>query len=446
MAWKAYTTLFNMIPDSCKTSSEPFIPFAHLHRLCRVLSRNSPKTYFQFLRLLSVLNLIRSSGGHIHLHEWNTLIDHAAKGWRRTKLEDWQAALDLYNDMISGHPPGVTVNGKAQPSEGDHNHAVQPDIYTYNSLINAAVSTHQPPVVHHAMALLDASGIPPNRITFLTLLKHYSMSGQVSGIRSTVLKMKERGLELGLDGINACLWAYGRNERPDVVMGIYRLLLHNLSPGQGSDMEDGMLTLRHRLEEEEYICVPDDVGPDDSTFGVVVQVMAYHGDLFAMLSVFVDVLTLLPLQVGNSEDPNLHATKLLDTVFRAIFLGFSRNGVLPLKYGTPLPSRLRISNPPGWPHWSLENLEIMFDAYLALPMEIRPSRSTLHWIMKAFDVTSGQGDDKLREVWAKLDAKLGARFGVNWVAPTNRLVDWRRRLFPEQNEKDRDPDIIHDRR
>jgi hypothetical protein len=59
--------------------------------------------------------------------------------------------------------------------------------------------------------------------------------------------------------------------------------------------------------------------------------------------------------------------------------------------------------------------------------------------MQAFDATSGQDEDKLREVWAILDAKLGARFEAHWVAPTNRLAAWQRRLFPERDEDGRDP-------
>ena len=94
-AWDAYTTLCNMIPDNHDIASKPFIPFAHLHRLCRLLSSNRPKTHLQFLRLLSALNFIRSTGGRIHLHEWNAIVDHAGRGWRKARPEDWENALSF---------------------------------------------------------------------------------------------------------------------------------------------------------------------------------------------------------------------------------------------------------------------------------------------------------------------------------------------------------------
>jgi hypothetical protein len=73
--------------------------------------------------------------------------------------------------------------------------------------------------------------------------------------------------------------------------------------------------------------------------------------------------------------------------------------------------------------WSLENLSSLFDAFLALPGNIKPSQSTVSWIIVAFDKTSGRDKDMLRKVWIQLENK----FGGPWKG---RLWRLRARLFP----------------
>ena len=444
-AWLAYTTLRHMIPDSYVTTGEHFIPFVHLHRLCRLLAASRPKNHMLFLRLLSILNYIRSTGGRIHRHEWNTVIDYAGRGWRKTRPEDWETALSLYNDMVDGRnpgakfhaqvqltevddlhsvqPSGAELHGQVQLPESDSLHAVQPDIYTFNILLDIAAETKQVSAARHALALMTEAGIDPNRMTFLILLKCHGLSQQMSGMRSTVLRMKDAGHELGVDGINACMWAYGLNGRHDLVKSIYRLLRHNVSPGETDD--DLLLALSREIEDEALFCVPGDIKPDGTTFTTVIQIMAYHGDLFTTLNVLSDALASLRGPVLNG-------------VFRAIFLGFTKHGISPMQDERSLPPPLRISNPPGQPQWSLQNLQKVFDIFMNLPEEINASRTTLHWIMRAFDVTSGRDKVILQEVWKKLDK----RFGMRWVASTNRLAAWRAMLFSETSG-DVEPDASH---
>ena len=437
-AWDAYTTLRHMIPDGYIMTGEQFIPFVYLHRLCRLLSTSRPKNHMLFLRLLSILNYIRSTGGRIHRHEWNTAIDYAGRGWRKTRPEDWETALSLYNDMVNGctpgaefhrqvqlieddnlhsvQRPGAELHGQVQLPESDNLHAIQPDIYTFNILLDIAAETKQVSAVRHALALMTEAGIDPDRVSFLILLKYHGLSRQVSGVRSTVLRMKDEGYELGLDGINACMWAYGLNGRHDLVKSIYRLLRHNASPGE---TKNNLLALSRDIEDEEFVCVPSDVRPDGATFTTVIQVMAYHGDLFTVSNVLSDLLACLAAHPVRSQ--------VLNGVFRAIFLGFSKHGIPPMQDEKSLPPPWRISNPPGQHQWSLQNLQTIFDTFMSLSEDIKASRTTLQWIMHAFDVTSGRDKVILRVVWKKLDK----RFGMCWVASTNRLAAWRTRLFPE---------------
>ena len=431
-AWHAFIALRHMIPDDYDVTSVPFIPHVHLHRLCLLLSSSQPKTHVQFLRLLSVLNYIRSIGGRIHRHEWNAVINHATKGWRKMLLEDWEIALSLYNDMVNGRIPGAELHGQVQPSESNHHHAVKPDIYTFNSLLNIAVKSGQVSAVRHALALMTEAGINPSRLTFLTLLTYHGESRQMSGVRATILKMKDQGYELGLDGINACMWAYGLNGHYDLVKTVYRLLRHNILP-EGTD--DSLLALARNIEDEEFISVPGDTKPDIATFTTVIQIMAYIGDLSTMLSVLDDMHALLPARLVDQSQCNKQlpgTLSALNGIFRAIFLGFFRHGIPPTRNVTLLPYHLRISNPPGQPQWSLQTLQKLFEIFITLPPDVKASRSTLHWIMRAFDTTSGQDQAILREVWMKLDE----RFGMRWFPPTNRLGAWKKSLFPEMSGDD----------
>ncbi len=347
--------------------------------------------------------------------------------------EDWEIALSLYNDMVNGRIPGAELHGQVQLSESNNLHAVKPDVLTFNTLLNIAVKTKQVSAVRHTLALMTEAGINPSRVTFLTLLTYHGESRQMSGVRSTILRLKDHGHELGLDGINACMWAYGLNGRYDLVKIVYRLLRHNISP---EETDGGLLDLARNIEDEEFISVPGDIKPDVATFTTVIQIMAYRGDLPTTLSVLDDMCALLPARPAAQSQYNEQqlpgTSSALNGVFRAIFLGFSRHGIHSTQSVKLLPYHLRISNPPGQPHWSLQTLQTVFDTFITLPPDVKASRSTLYWIMLAFDITSSKDQIILREVWKKLDE----RFGMCWFGPSHRLMAWRKRLFPEASGDD----------
>lgn len=446
-AWKAYGVLSRLQQqyDTTESGSEttPIIPFAHLHRLARVIAQNTPKTRTRFLQLLSVLTTIQNYGGVIHLHEWNSLIDHAGKGWRKTRSEDFYNSLGIYYDMIYGRPPGSRFSDAGFDDilnlrfEDDSVHhepftpAVEPDIYTYTTLIDIAARTGHPSILHRATKLLKEAKIPPNRITHLSLLKYFTTKKQYSGVRSTLAKMKEQNLELGVDGLNACMWAFSHS-RVDVTMMIYRLLRHNITPEEHDEFDD-IASVQERLSEQEGIVISPNWRPNEVTFTLMIQTMAYHGNLLAALSVFIDMLSTpnveqgAPLVLDEKGDlqpipysPTIHA-------FRAILLGYSRHAVVPNANSNP---RTTPKTNRDDLEWNIENLEAVFEKFLQLPPDTRISDSTVFWTLNSFSKTSGHDVELLRTVWRRMED----RFGRFKRGPNHRLTRWRLRLFSETTE------------
>ncbi|KAF9451990.1 hypothetical protein P691DRAFT_661764 [Macrolepiota fuliginosa MF-IS2] len=441
--WEAYGVLsqlqqqFDTAGDDNETTS--IIPFAHLHRLARVIVRKSPKTRTRFLQLLSVLTTIRNYGGMVHLHEWNALIDHAGKGLRKTRPEDFNNSLSIYYDMVYDRPPGsrfsdagfddiLNPHPESDPIDGHEPHtpAIEPDIHTYTTLIDIAARTGHPPLLYRATMLLKHAKLPPNRITHLSLLKYFTAKKQLSGIRSTLLKMREQNLELGVDGLNACMWAYGHSKRIDTVMMIYRLLRHNVLPEDYNEY-DNIAYVQERLRIEEEIIIPPEWKPNEVTFTLMIQTMAYHGNLLAALSVFLDMLSSPNVEQGAplvlDENGDLQPTLYSPTihVFRAIILGFSHHGI----DTNTNPTRSNMLQ--HGLEWNLENLQNIFEKFLELPPDTKISESTIFWTLNSFSKTTNHDIETLRTIWRRLEDRFGRFRG----GPKHRLTRWRHKLFPE---------------
>ncbi|KAK1226044.1 hypothetical protein PQX77_011003 [Marasmius sp. AFHP31] len=436
-AWEAYSIL-SKLPPPRDHSQNPKIPFSHLHRLCRLISQNRLRSPTQFLRLLSVLYTIRKSGGTIHVFEWNSLIANAGSGWRVTRPDEFKLALDVFQEMTSGMPPGSTFSPSDYPPLPT-SQPVPPDEYSYNVLINIAAKSLYGRAVRRAMSLLRSPGYSPDRITHLSLLTFFTASGERSGVRSTLLKMREQGLELGLDGVNSCIWAFARTGRMDIVKSIYRVLRHNslsdprIRAEHDDSFPESISDALTKLEEE-CVIITEDMRPNEITFTEMIQVMAYHGDFFATISILSDMLSSdnielgAPLVRGTSTDEGggrvgvvdgtstdgageVRYTKYSPTyaVFRALFLGFSRHG----------------TDDPCSQTWTLDNLRDIYHDYMAFSNLESPSRWQIYWILAAFDKTSGHDLDVIREVWLELEEK----FVYDWG---NRLHKLREIVFSDE--------------
>ncbi|KAJ6516231.1 hypothetical protein C8R45DRAFT_236518 [Mycena sanguinolenta] len=407
--WLAYRALL----------SAPFsIPHRHLNRLVRLMAREKSKTRTLFQRLLSVLTSIHQSGWKIEAYQWNALIDNAGKGFRRATPADFKRAFDMFTDLVSSKAPGSAMSETEYSLDEEITDNPLPDIHTYTTMINHAVAQRNRDDLTQSTSLFTASGLPPNRITHLVMLKFYSNAKNLDGVRASLARIRQHGLGvLGLDALNAIMWAYSRHNRPDIAAKIYRLLRHNSIPETYIGPNDIFVTRRALAEEN--IEIQADMIPNEVTYTTVVQVMAYHGDLRGALSAFNDMLTSQNIEIGASmyrdEHGRLRPSSYSPTlpIFRGIFLGYYRHGV-------PRDTPSDQSHP-----WALESLSQLFEVFMALPEYIRPSTSIIYWALVAFDKTSNQDMDLLRSVWTRMET----RFGGNWGASEHRLQRIRRSLF-----------------
>ncbi|KAK7061430.1 translation protein [Favolaschia claudopus] len=393
-----------------------FIPHRHLNRLMRLMAREQTKTRALFQRLLSVLTSIHRSGWKIELYQWNALIDNAGKGFRKATREDYKRAFDMFSDLVSWKTPGTAMSSTDYRLDEAVADNPLPDIFTYTTLINHAAAQRNRETLMQTTSLFTASGLRPNRITHLVLLKFYSNAQTLDGVRASLQRMRQNGMELGLDALNATMWAFSRHNRPDIAMKIYRILRHNKLPETYIGPND-VDSVRRALSNE-CIDIRADMIANEVTYTTVIQIVAYHGNLHAALTAFSDMLTADNVEIGarmyRDELGRLKPSSYSPTlpIFRALFLGYSRHGVANAPASASHP-------------WVLDSLKALFEVFLALPEYIRPSTSTVYWAMIGFDRTSGQDRELLRTVWTRMET----RFGGSWGASEHRLQRIRRTLF-----------------
>lgn len=420
--WNSYVFLVDFISGSLDVQRHiKHIPYPHLHRLVRLLARNRPQTHQQFLQLQAVLTYLNFWKGKVKQYEWNALVSHAGSGVRKTGRRNVRNAINVFKDMKAGRLRGLSdsLSPNMKFMEGP---PVQPDIYTYTSLLAIASRSVRTKHVHHISSMLRNAGLPPNRITHLSLMRYFTLRADFDGIRFTLLKMRQQGLELGLDGLNSCLWAYGRNHKVDFVLMIYRILRHNILPETSSTEQEDIKLDILRLEAE-HIFVEPETKPNEVTLTTVIQILAYHGLFSSTLNVFMDMLSFSNLEKGAPVEeisagvyrPILYQPTL--AVFRAIFLGFTRHA----------------KDIEECSDWNMDNLSQIFDLFLELPPNSNPNHNTIYFAILAFDKASGRDLKILRDVWMRIDRRFTIElFKAHSVS---RLARLHRQLFSEEERK-----------
>ncbi|KAF8324442.1 uncharacterized protein EI90DRAFT_3157355 [Cantharellus anzutake] len=320
-AWDAYQAIAMTHPMGSNLLQPDL-----LHRLALLLAKARPKTRENFLRLLAVISELRNMQEEVHLWEWNALIHLAGSGFRKAELEDFDAALKIVEDMQS------SFSGDDHRDSALTTRPVFPkanlDVWTLNSLLNVAARTRSADLVKRALTLFDEYGIDRDRITHLTLIKHYGNTGALERIPPTIETMLRNDINPGIDGINSVIWAYGRTGRLENAVSIYRALQGSLLP---DEMDSHPILCISGIEN----CLNQ--GPDIITFRCIIQCLAYHGDFIGAIEVFRDMLTTpcrrQPWRSGRLSRVD-GGTKTYDAtadVFRALFIGFTRHGVAPVQ-------------------------------------------------------------------------------------------------------------------
>lgn len=417
-AWEAYTALMRLSPPVS-------VPREHLDRLTRLIAAIRPRTRALFIRLLSVVSAVHRNGGEVHLWQWNALADFAGKGWRRTSIDMYRTALDVVHDFTAGNAPGATffsnradvsldfdVRKERDEEDEEEPKPRAPDIITFTTLLNIAAKTRDPATLQHAHGLLKASGLAANRITYLTLISFYTRIGELAGVRRTLSGMRDAGLPLGVDGLNACIWAFARHQRFHVAEYIYKVLRNNLVPDPDLDV-NGMT---RNLAGQDIMITPGLV-PDVITYMTLLQPYSYHGQFMPAIQVFADMITHMS-SLEDYDGTNRTATEYLLPAYTAMLLGFYRYGAIPDK-------SLRRMGPYRYSkyhdavtdsEWSLAALQAIFDDFLEIPADAKPSERLIYWILMSFARITGNDLDKLREVYDQLEERFEGRWGGRLAA------------------------------
>lgn len=426
-AWDAYRAF-----SSHPLAEDPTLnkyPSRHLHRLISLLATIQPRTRKVYLSLVSVISTLRASGHLVYTWEWNLLMDASAKGWRKTRFEDYKTSLRVFNDMLAYQKEALEsndsqhINQNVRSSSYDEEPTLTrddlaPDVYSYTTLISHAARTLSPQALEHARSLLDSTEITPNCVTFLAQLRFHTNHNQMFGVRGTIAEIRDRGFTLDTYGVNAIIWAFARNEHMEVAEAIYRVLRSNVDPegpddGVSDGVDEEIATTIQFLDEVENIVIPPRMIPNRITYTILVQSYAYQGDLTRTLQIFADMLsTSDPIATWRGEVGAAARFPPVMQIFRAIFLGFYRHGI---DSASPVAHRRghfrsRGSHGPSL-DWNLDNLCAIYKGFLELPADRKPEDRVVYWLIMAFEKCSGGDHLEMREVWTTLEEKWGDQWG-----------------------------------
>lgn len=423
-AWVAYQAIL----ETHGHGSRLFSP-RQLHGLSAMLSKIRPKTRQTYLRLLSVISELRNLGHSVYQWELNALVASAGKGFRKTRIEDYEAAINTLSLPLPSH----------------HLPKSKFDIVTFNTLLSVAARTLSPRIMQHALSLLnDHPHLRPNRNTHLSLLQFYALTDQSHLVPGVLDQMIKAELEIGVDGINAVIWAYARSGALDVALNIFGSL-GNIPPDSPASLKHVPVDRREPLiagqansipTDNPILCIPGlssqlrNLEPNHITFTLLIQCLSYHGDLYPALSLLRTMLSRVGEHSKGGKSPPSGESEALLIVFRSIFLGFVRFGVQsqspPLRdnsFGLSSPlhrvsARLKSrcksarTSPDQHSPWVRDILAPLFDSFLALHSPTGSSQSTcprshqrvFYWGLLAFSQTSGHDPSVVAQAWRKMQS------------------------------------------
>jgi pentatricopeptide repeat protein len=420
-AWAAYQSVIHTHPLGVRLLS-PTI----LRMIVSLLSQQRPRTRQTFVRLLNVTSELRKMGEKMTTEEWNALIDCAGKGLRKTRVEDYEAALGVYDEMLALSNP---VPGASQPHSTTTSHTSAPDIFTFNTLLSIAARTLSFSCIQHAVSLLSANPqIVPDRITYITLMYFYSRTHQTHLVPLSLTRIVAEGWDVGIDGLNAAMWAYARSGQVNVAMGVYHALRRSHSGSSGGDAAFGreFEDLDNPILAVPGLVINDNLKPDMITYNLLIQALSYHGHLRTALRVFRDMVTSVEggapaTSVIERSAANQPVAPILE-VYYSLFLGFSRHVVYDVKgMESSTARKLKLLPRSGPQSWTLSQLDAIFQTFIhtSFPtnLSFAVKRKIVWLIMVAYDKAS-RDNVRLREVHGALEKKFGSE---EWWARRRRL-------------------------
>ena len=423
-AWEAYQSLLSLEAED-KSQDHSGVVWSEklscrlLTRLSLLLSRVRPPTRQVFLRYLSLLARLRQvrPTGLIYTWEWNTLINLAGSGFRKTPLDQYNSALNIYHDMR---------RSASSLEASDNAAASRPDIYTYTILLSIAARTRHGPAVRHAIALLHSSGLKPSRVTYTALARYRLIFEGLTGVRDGLQAMMKGGHEIGIDGVNTFIWAAGKEGQVEAALKVYRVLRRHFEILQdeklyGADRHEELkpLTVHERHVKTtgsksptdtqtpslnpflgppsaiEGITLSRKLVPDQITYTTMIQILTYHGYLVDALGVLSDMLV--------TPQKNSDGTECFEptgAVFRAFLRGYAKHGHRTRSSGDEKP---RISLYSREAEWDWERLRVILDAFFSMPKgTLKPRARDIYWAITATEKCTGRNPQQCREVWLKL--------------------------------------------
>jgi pentatricopeptide repeat protein len=446
------------------------LPSRTIIRFSALLARTRPRTRALFRRLLNLLAILRAANVPLRSWQWNSLADFAGRGFRHTTLEDYRAVVAVVQDM-----------------NNDSQGLFKPDVVTFNTLLAAATRTRERHAVQHALALMQASKVSPDRLSFLTLVPFYGRVGELPQARNTLSAMVKEGWEVGVDGLTAAIWAWGQagGHNLEIAMGIYRALRQNVWDGGASDQ---LLSANGVPDDLNPVLnipgltppLPPSLVPNRITYTVLIQCLCYHGDLIRALQVYRAYLSSpqeLYQEIETKRD-YLSEEETTVVIFRAFFLGFVRHCIgarslsrssrsIPPMLPSPsydpsffahLPTRFKppvsLSAPTtptntkdiiqdlvkGKFHviqrsdllpnpWTRAALLAVTESYMAALGTTTPHASGLWWLLRATAGTAepGRESECVREMWEKVHERWGSDISWN-KALGGRTRNWLKRM------------------
>ncbi|KAH8118542.1 hypothetical protein DFH11DRAFT_1479179, partial [Phellopilus nigrolimitatus] len=424
-AWDAFQALLAYETEAAanhtdiSSNPEPIVTSYMLRYFAHRLICTRPRSRSLFLRLLSVLARLRRDRSYYGVRlaylttaEWNALIHLAGCGMRKIRLETYNAALDVFGDMVRSAAETKAESGQ----EGQA--CANPDIHTYTTLLNIAVKTGHAPAITHATQLLRSSSTTPTRVTHLCTIPFRQKSEGLAGVRDVLSTLEREGLDIGIDGLNAFLQSAGQKGQTDAVLNVYNALRRNLQEKSSAVAEAGKesgaesFTGRTVKDTEDVVSVEGitfskSLVPDEATYTFSIQTLAYHGDLLRALQVFTDMLS------TRRAPPKTGFFQPSYAVFRALFCAYAKHGYKMEKM--PVFARRLYARQTAW-DW--DRLRIILEAFFELE-EREPSERMVYWIIESVRKVTGS-EELQRDVWARLNQRFRIRKGGRLKTMANR--------------------------